>query len=90
MKTVGDRRIGDVALGAVEHVVVAVARAAVVMAPASEPAIGLGQGEGADDRRRVAMRGSQYSFCAGVPSTMMPWEPMPLLVPITERKAGEV
>ncbi len=38
----------------------------------------------------VASLGSHCACCSGVPSNTMPCEPMPTVVPITERKAGEV
>lgn len=38
----------------------------------------------------LATRGRYSACCAGVPSIRMPCEPMPMLVPNTERKAGAV
>jgi hypothetical protein len=38
----------------------------------------------------LASSGSQRSFCCGVPSIRMPWEPIPTVVPISERNAGAV
>ena len=38
----------------------------------------------------LASSGRYLSFCSGVPSIRMPCEPMPTVVPITDRKAGEV
>ena len=38
----------------------------------------------------LARRGRSRDFCSSVPSRRMPIEPIPLLVPMKERKAGEV
>ncbi|MCY1246396.1 hypothetical protein D9M72_596290 [compost metagenome] len=38
----------------------------------------------------LAMRGRYCCFCSSVPSIRMPCEPMPTLVPNTERKAKAV
>ena len=37
----------------------------------------------------LAIRGSQCSFCASVPSSRMPWVPSPTLMPSAERNAAE-
>ena len=64
-------------------------RALVLSEPASEPASGsVRQNE--PTISPDAMRGSHCAFCSAVPSMTMPCEPMPLLVPMSERKAGEV
>ena len=52
---------------------------------ASEPALGSVRAKAAV-HSPLAIRGRYFSFCSGVPSIRIPWEPMPLLVPNRDRK----
>src|SRR5258708_2683375 len=63
-------------------------RAVVLRLAASEPALGSVKAKEAMTSP-AASRGRYLRLCSSVPSLTMPWLPMPLLVPRTERKAGE-
>ncbi len=52
---------------------------------ASDPAFGSVRAKAAV-HSPLAIRGRYFSFCSGVPSIRIPWDPIPLLVPNRERK----
>ena len=64
-------------------------RARVVRLAASEPMSGSVSAK-EPTTSPEARRGSQCRFCSAVPSITSPWLPMPMLVEISARKAGEV
>ncbi len=82
------RRIGDMALSAVQRI----AARDLLRAGSDRGRIrtGLGSVSAKDPiRPSVAMAGKSVCYCPSEPPRMIVWEPIPILVPAIDRKAGE-